>query len=314
MNKNLIKITAVMLSALTFSTVAMPSSNAARRGKPPKEITADNKKPAVPEPDKITENYNHECDFGFHMANEETNTNYFLRELNSILNKGLNASKKSSFILELDNETHKNTLHISKLNTCNPRIRVDHNQLVLDKNWQVYRYFIYKESDPSYREQYNTAYINYDKQIVIVTRKMPSQKSEHIKRIETLSSFTNYIKENKDKGFLNKIFYIYSPVNNNVENTIRYNNRNYSLYDYLRDLQKINNFKSKYCNNPTLSPDQSLTEYPDQSLTEYPDQSLTEYPDQSLTEYPDQSLTEYQDQSLTEYQDQSLTEYQDPIF
>ena len=308
-----------MLSALTFSTVAMPSSSAARRGRPPKEITADkksadNKKPAVPEPDKITEHYDYECNFEFHMADEETDTNYFLRELNSILNKGLNASKKSSFILELDNETHKNTLHISKLNTCNPRIRVDHNQLVLDKNWQVYRYFIYKESDPSYREQYNTAYINYDKQIVIVTRKMPSQKSEHIKRIETLSSFTNYIKENKDKGFLNKIFYIYSPVNNNVENTIRYNNRNYSLYDYLRDLQKINNFKSKYCNNPTLSPDQSLTEYPDQSLTEYPDQSLTEYPDQSLTEYPDQSLTEYQDQSLTEYQDQSLTEYQDPIF
>ncbi len=284
MNKNLIKITAVMLSALTFSTVIMPSSSAARRGRPPKEITADkksadNKKPDASKSNKTTEYYDRECDFELHMADKEIYINYFLRQLNSILHKSLNASRYASFILKLNKETHKNTLYISKLNKCNPQIYVNHDQLVLDKNWQVYRYSIEKESDISYREKYNTAYINYDKQIVIVTRKIPTEKNENITRIETLLSFTNYIKENKDKGLLSDTFYAHIPVNN-VENTICYDKPNYSLYDYLRDFQKRNNFRSKYCNNstPIQTPDQSLTESQDQSLTESQDQTPTQIP------------------------------------
>ncbi len=291
MNKTLIKITTVMLSAFTFSIVAMPSSSAARKINPSKEITAD-KKTAVSKP-KTPEYYDYKRDFELHMADEEKDIDYFLRELNSILK-----------------ETQKNTLYISKPNRGEPKIHVNHDQLVLDKNWQVYRYTVEKRFNNKYIIETCISYINYDKQIVIVTK---NQKSKPIIRIETVSSFTNYIKENCEQrlrlpGF-NK-FYVYSPIDNNVENTICYDKPNYSIYDHLKNFQQENNFKSKYCNNST----QVLPPFSILDATLFPTQVLPPFPTLNPTKDLPPFPTLNPDQSPNQSPNQSPTESQAPIF
>ncbi len=274
----------------------MPSSNATRGGKSTKEITIDkksanNKKPAVSKSD-ILPYYTKKCKFEFHIDDQETNINYFINELNSILHEALDTSADVSFTSVTDAETKKSILCTRRPTESKPNIYVREEDLSLNSNWQVYDYFVYKERSFCKYKQFRS-YVNYDKQMVI-TVFVDGPYKKHVNRLETLLSFTNHIKEIKESALLYDKFYVSSIVNNSL-NTICYDKQNYSIYDYLKDFQQKNNFSSKYCNNPNpvqQSQIQTPTQISTQISTQNPTQISTQIPTQISTQIPTQIPTQ----------------------
>lgn len=245
MNKKLTKIASTILSALVLSTITMPNSNATR---PPKG-TPTSKKNVVSEP-KERGSHIYKCKFEFSMdKQEETNVDYFIKELNSVRKEAFKVFKDVEFISRIDSETQKNILCTKRTLKNVPLISLKNYDLISNDNWRIYTYFIKVENSPCNGHLVHRSYINYDKQIVVTTVELGFEGKQTIKRIETLSSFNNYIKQIVDRRLLKDSFYVSYSING----TEHIERPNTQMYDHLKDFEEKNNFMSKYCNNDSTT-------------------------------------------------------------